>query len=153
MLLRMKVMKMHRRAGSGVVAVAAAVELTFANALPAVAAQDEAAVAASPEDLAAIRVTPASKMNSVALKWLRDTNELPPGHPTTQEVDLTNSDPLRIGKIVKGKGMQYAFREGETASWSWSEMLVDLPDKVKDRVFGLQPSFRRRSHYVRARAW
>ena len=48
----------------------------------AVAAQDdgpEAAVAASPTALAEMRVAQPFKLNNVALKWIRDSNESPSG--------------------------------------------------------------------------
>ena len=43
----------------------------------------EAAVAASPENLACLRVSQPFKLNNVALKWIRDSHEDPPGNPIT----------------------------------------------------------------------
>ena len=78
-----------------------------------------AAVAASPEDLEQMRVKQHFQLNNIALKWIRDTYEDPPGHPTTRCVDLANSDPLQIGAIDKHTGMSYRFKEGEFEPWSW----------------------------------
>ena len=85
-----------------------------------------AAVAAHPNALAEMRVTQPFTLNSVALKWIRDQNENPPGCPTTDCVDLTETDPIQIGVIVKGKGMAYSFKEGETTPWSWRQMLAGM---------------------------
>ena len=76
------------------------------------------AVAASPEDLASLRVSQSFKLNNVALEWVRDSHEDPPGNPTTDCVDLTLSDPLQIGVIEKSTGMDYKFKECETQPWS-----------------------------------
>ena len=64
-------------------------------------AGSEPAVAASMEDLASLRVSQPFKLNNVALEWIRDSHEDPPGHPTTDCVDLTLSDPLQIGVVEK----------------------------------------------------
>merc|ERR1712016_291801 len=55
-----------------------------------------------------MRVTQSFTLNNVALKWIRDQNENPPGVPTTDCVDLTETDPIQIGVIVKreGNGLQ-----------------------------------------------
>ena len=78
-----------------------------------------AAVAATPAELAQVRVAQPFSMNSVALKWIRDSHENPPGKPTTLCVDLTNTDPMQIGVIQKNTGMAYTFVENETQPWSW----------------------------------
>ena len=67
-----------------------------------------AAVAAHPNALAEMRVTQPFTLNNVALKWIRDQNEKPRGFPTTSCVDLTETDPIQIGVIVKreGNGLQ-----------------------------------------------
>ena len=70
------------------------------NTTAAVAAQDdslEAAAALSPRALAEIHLTQAFALNPIALKWIRDTHESPPGWPTVDYVELTDKDPLQVG--------------------------------------------------------
>ena len=54
----------------------------------AVAASPKPAVAASPEDLASLRVSQPLKLSNVPLKWIRDSCEDPRGTPTTDCVVL-----------------------------------------------------------------
>ena len=98
------------------------------------------AVAALPQDLARLRVTQPFKLNNVALKWIRDSNENPPGTPTIDCVDLTLSDPFQIGEIEKNSGMDYNFKAGETKPWSWRQMLAALNPAAKDLVLGSNPA-------------
>ena len=100
----------------------------------------EPAVAASPEDLARLHVSQPFRLNNVALKWIRDSNENPPGTPTTDCVDLTLTDPLQIGEIEKNSGMDYNFKAGETKPWSWRQMLAALNPAAKDLVLGSNPA-------------
>ena len=100
----------------------------------------EPAVAASPEDLARLHVSQPFRLNNVALKWIRDSNEEPPGAPTTDCVDLTLTDPLQIGEIEKHSGMDYNFKAGETKPWSWRQMLAALNPAAKDLVLGSNPA-------------
>ena len=58
-------------------------------------------VVASAQDLARLTVRQPFKLNKVALMYIRDRNENPPGHPITNGVDLTRSDPYQIGIIEK----------------------------------------------------
>ena len=109
-----------------------AVEAASAVAVAAVAAS---AVAASPEDLARLKVSQAFKLNNVALKWIRDSFEHPPGNPVTDYVDLTWLDPLEIG-VIENKGPDYDFF---TTPWSWRQMLADLNPTAKDFILGSNP--------------
>ena len=100
----------------------------------------QAAVAATPEDLAQLRVVQSFQLNNVALKWFRDSHENPPGKPTTDCVDLTKSDPMQIGVIEKNTGMEYAFKANATQPWSWRQMLAGLSPAAKDLVLGANPT-------------
>ena len=93
-----------------------------------------AAVALSAKDLARVRVTQPLKLNNIALKYIRDSNENPPGHPTTHRVDLTDFDPLQIGVLEKGSGLKYRYKDGESQPWSWRQMLAAMPVKYKQLV-------------------
>eukprot|EP00959_Pyramimonas_sp_CCMP1952_P118753 2482625-Pyramimonas_sp.AAC.1 len=85
----------------------------------------QAAVAASRADLDALPVTQSCKLNSIALKWVRDTAENPPGFPVTPCVDITDSDPMCVGVLERTTGMACSFRGGGGAQpWSWRQMLV-----------------------------
>ena len=106
----------------------------------AVAASAEAAVAATAADLAQLHVSQPFRLNNVALKWIRDSHEDPPGHPTTDCVDLTGSDPYQIGVLQKNTGMAYQFTEGETQPWSWRQMLASLNARAKALVLGSSPT-------------
>ena len=108
----------------------------------AVAAQDDVpaeAVALSLKALEEMRVTQPFRLNNVALKWIRDSNENPPGHPTTASVDLTDTDPLQIGVIQKTTGMDYSFKQGETTPWSWRQRFAALTSEAKEKVLGCNP--------------
>ena len=100
----------------------------------------QAAVAATREDLDALPVTQPFNRNNTSLKWIRDTSENPPGFPTTNQVDITDSDPMDIGVLDRTSGMAYSFRVGETQPWSWRQMLAVFKKDVKDRVLGSDPS-------------
>ena len=98
-----------------------------------------AAVAASAEDLARERVGQPFKLNNIALKYIRDSNENPPGHPTTDRVDLTDFDPYQIGVLEKGTGMDYWFKPGALQPWSWRQMLAAMSGEAKEKVLGSNP--------------
>ena len=110
------------------------------TALAAVAAQGDGwfgRTMASPAQLAAMTVKQPFRLNNTALKWIRDTHENPRGHPTVEEVDLTDSDPLQIGVLVKTQGMDYGFAPGgATQPWSWREMLAAMPQNARARILG-----------------
>ena len=99
-----------------------------------------AAVAASREDLDAVEIQQPFRLNNMALKWLRDSGEEPPGFPTIARVDTTDRDPLDIGVLERTgqgpSGMAYTFRQGEFQPWSWRQMLAALPPVAKDRILG-----------------
>ena len=100
----------------------------------------EAAVAASPEDLARVKVTQPWSLNNVALKWIRDLCENPPGTPTRPRVNLTRFDTLPIGVIQKNSGMCCSFKaNGETTPWSWRQMLAGMTADAKEAVLGSTP--------------
>ena len=109
-------------------------------AVPGHPSNSEAAVAATPEDLATLPVSQPFWLNNVALKWIRDLHENPPGNPITNCVDLTHTDPLQIGVIEKTTGMDYKFKAGETQPWSWRQMLAALSPAAKDLVLGSNPA-------------
>ena len=56
------------------------------------------------EDLDQVVVIQAFRLNDIALKWIRDHHEHPPGFPTAPAVDLTGTDPFTIGVYVEGEG-------------------------------------------------
>ena len=62
---------------------------------------------------------PPWQLNNTALKFLRDSNENPPGVPQVVEIDLTPEDEVSIGVLARNKGMAYTFVEGEFQQWSW----------------------------------
>ena len=124
-------------------AVAAQNDGSQTPAPAAVAAQGDGsqttalAAVASPAQLAAVTVKQPFRLNNTALKWIRDSHENPPGHPTVEEVDLTDSDPLQIGVLVKTQGMDYEFAPGgATQPWSWREMLAAMPQNARARILG-----------------
>ena len=51
-------------------------------------------VALTVEALNQVVVTQAFRLNNVALKWIRDNHEYPPGFPTVPAVDITATDPF-----------------------------------------------------------
>ena len=75
----------------------------------AVAASPKPAVAASPEDLASLRVSQPLKLSNVPLKWIRDSCEDPRGTPTTDCVVLSKgSEPaVAASQKVKAKRAKY----------------------------------------------
>jgi hypothetical protein len=76
------------------------------------------------------------RLNNAALKWIRDTNEDPRGHPTVDSVDLSEADVVMIGVLVRAKGMDYFFAHGESQPWSWRQMIASLSQKETQELFG-----------------
>jgi hypothetical protein len=77
--------------------------------------------------------------NNIALKWLRDSNEDPPGNPRCDRVDITDNDPILIGVLApkkKGDGPKYTFVENERQEFSWRSMLAGFPDPILEQVVG-----------------
>ena len=120
-----------------------------------------ATVVASAQDLARLTVRQPFKLNKVALMYIRARNENPPGHPITNGVDLTRSDPYQIGVTEKIIGTK-------TAGQRWYGLPVQRrPDTAMVMAanvgsyecasqgvgVGFQSDFRRRPHYVRAGSW
>ena len=101
---------------------------------------DADAVAASQADLARVIVSQPLKLDSIALKWIRDSHEDPPGNPNTDRVDLTHSDPLEIGVAERDGGMSYRFKEGETEPWSWRQMLAAMHPEATNPILGADPA-------------
>ena len=75
-------------------------------------------------------------LNNAALKYIRDTNERPPGNPVVVEVDLTTQEELRIGVLHRTKGMAYTFVENEDQVWKWRVMLATLADDELEQAVG-----------------
>ena len=67
----------------------------------AVAASPKPAVAASPEDLASLRVSQPLKLSNVPLKWIRDSCEDPRGTPTTDCVVLSQGSEPAVAESPK----------------------------------------------------
>ena len=107
------------------------------NALPAA---EEAAVAATREAIDALEARQAFSLNNIALKWIRDTSEDPPGVPRVNLVDLTEKDPMAIGVIDRTRGIAYRFKPWESQPWSWREMLAAMPKHTLDRILGSDPA-------------
>ena len=95
-----------------------------------------AAVAATMQELAAVVVAQPFKLNNIALKWIRDSHEEPPGWPTTDRVDLTNRDPLEIGILDRTTGPGYGFKADEKQPWSWRQMVAAMAPEVKTQILG-----------------
>ena len=102
-------------------------------------ANHQAAVVASPSEIATHTVTQPFRLNNVALTWIRDTHEDPPGFPTVDRVELTHLDPYMIGVIEKTVGMDYSFTEGQLQPWSWRQMLAAFSPSVRELILG-QPA-------------
>ena len=120
----------------------AAVAAQGDDATAEVAAQDdglEAAVALSPMALAEIRVTQRFALNNVALKWIRENHEFPPGYPTVGYVELTDEDPLITGVLERTHGGPYRFITGLQQPWSWREMIAGMSPRDQDAVLGANP--------------
>ena len=77
-----------------------------------------------------------SDLSNVALKWLRDTHEDPPGHPNVEEVDLTDQRIIQIGQIIRNKGPLYRFHATNTQPWSWLLMIKGFGPDVQTRIVG-----------------
>ena len=112
-----------------------------------------AAVAAHPNALAEMRVTQPFKLNNVALKWIRDQNEKPRGFPTTSCVDLTETDPIQNGVIVKREGNGLQLQRGRDNAMVMATDVGRYEAPLQRQSLGFQSSFRRRPHLVRARCW
>ena len=100
-------------------------------------------VVATLDDIAKVKITQTRQSNNTALKWFRDTNEDPPGFPTTWSVDLTHTDPVDIGVLLpktKKKGgvhnMAYKFQEGAVQPWSWRQMLAGFDMVTRSQIMG-----------------
>ena len=64
-------------------------------------------------------------LNSIALKHIRDTNEDPPGNPTVENVDLSQTDTMQIPTLYRTLGEAYELRP-PYQEWSWRKMLNSL---------------------------
>ena len=65
------------------------------------------------------------KLNSTALKYIRDTHEDPPGKPTVPHVDLSQKDPMQILTLSRTSGEAYELVK-PYQEWSWLKMLHSL---------------------------
>jgi hypothetical protein len=75
-------------------------------------------------------------MNNTALKWIRDTNELPRGVPQIEYFDLTPHREIQIGKLIRSKGMNYEFDNDDKQPWSWLTMLQNFNADLQNRIVG-----------------
>jgi hypothetical protein len=114
----------------------AAVAAINVAAVPAVPMVATAAVAASATELYEMEAKQAFRLNNVALKFFRDTNEDPPGFPLLTTIDLTAEGIVQIGVIEKNTGTAYKFVDGELQPWSWREMLAGMPTQGKNDILG-----------------
>jgi len=92
--------------------------------------------------LASIQARPGSqllngaKFNNIALKFLRDSNEQPPGFPLVSEVDLTHSPTILIGTIDRKFGTAYSFNYDIMYPWSWVDMLQHFRPELLRTIVG-----------------
>ena len=105
---------------------------------PPLAMSAPAAVAARLCELREMKVEQKFKLNNTALKWIRDSHEQPPGYPTHERVDLTETDPLDIGVLVRDTGMEYSFAPNATQPWSWRQMLAALDPSCMAAIVGTE---------------
>ena len=105
---------------------------------PPLAMSAPAAVAVRLCELREMKVEQQFKLNNTALKWIRDSHEEPPGYPTHERVDLTETDPLSIGVLERSKGMSYRFVPKAIQPWSWREMLAGLRPDAMAAIVGTE---------------
>ena len=74
-------------------------------------------------------------LNSTALKHIRDTNEDPPGNPTVENVDLSQTDTMQIPTLYRTTGEAYELRP-PYQEWSWRKMLNSLSDDLLQKIVG-----------------
>lgn len=83
-------------------------------------------------------------LHNTALKSIRDTNENPPGFPTTDAVVLfshgdgdavVDQDPYQIMTLNRSVGMDYTLSQ-PLQPWSWRCMLNAMKDPTLDRIVG-----------------
>ena len=78
------------------------------------------------------------KLNSTALKSIRESGEDPPGHPVMQPgygLELFDLDPFPIATLKRTTGMHYELTEPQQP-WSWRGMLNGMNDATLERVVG-----------------
>ena len=100
-----------------------------------------APVVATVEQISSLREVgqrpPPWSVHNTALKYLRDSNEDPPGLPRCwRGVDITDKDTLEIGVLLRGKGPAYTFVEGRSQQWAWRDMLAAFSDSILREVVG-----------------
>ena len=77
----------------------------------------------------------ARKMNSIALKSIRDSNENPLGVPSVEKIDLFHRPTYDIFTLERGKGEAYNLVEPLTP-WSWMKMLNGMDDPTLAHIVG-----------------
>ena len=76
------------------------------------------------------------KLNSTALKFIRDSNENPPGYPVNQGVDLFLHGSYPVMTLQRTIGTRYAF-VFPLQPWSWRAMLMAMDrDGMLERIVG-----------------
>ena len=125
------------QAAEAVPATAVAVQNLLQLPLPLEVKYTMAQLRAFEATMTHLRTTPHSTaLNSTALKWIRDTNEDPPGFPTVECVDLTNGEVIWIGQLLRDKGMEYSFDKTILQPWSWQLMILGFSPDLQDRMIG-----------------
>lgn len=81
-------------------------------------------------------MTQRGNLNSVALKWMRDTNEHPPGFPSVEYVDITDEPTVDICRLVRGSGPLYSFDLTHRQPWSWLAMIKGFKEELQLRIVG-----------------
>ena len=75
--------------------------------------------------------------HNTALKYFRDNNEMPPGVPTVDGIDLTETAGVDVLNIRKqeGWGEWYEFHQADGYfQWDWRDMLASFDDQTLDRI-------------------
>ena len=75
------------------------------------------------------------KMNSIALKSIRDSNENPLGVPSVEKIDLFHRPTYDIFTLERGEGEAYNLVEPLTP-WSWMKMLNGMDDPTLAHIVG-----------------
>ena len=92
------------------------------------------------EDIQAVQLTQTRNMNNTALKWLRDSNEMPRGQPMGFAAmfghDLSQNDPIEIGVLRLTKGHDYEWVKGQRQQWPWRQMLKCFTEQQREQIMG-----------------
>ena len=107
----------------------------------AVAASPKPAVAASPEDLASLRVSQPLKLSNVPLKWIRDSCEDPRGTPTTDCVVLSQGSEPAVAESPK-PAVAGSPEDLASVLWKWWKLVyyILVCQRPRGRSFLCVPS-------------